>query len=205
MNLHQWVGKEYWLMKQIDVYRFDELPKDAQDYVFENYDRDPKLRGILDIVSQWEENGADAQWQIDVEIALDFADNKDLKVNEDYIKKLEFNWKNIQDPMKLEWSKIFEDVVFWDDDSPIYLEFENNKNDLKIVRSISDRQFDKLSSSMQRGIKEYESNAKEFAKILTDAKHDAIYYAIPEDDLLYALNDIRYDFIITEEGKVVLL
>ena len=188
-------------MRQVEVYTFNELPEEAQDYIIDNFDTKRNLREVLNLVSQWEQDAADAQWNIDKDIALDFADNKNISVDEDYLD--DFNPNDFQH--EIEWSKVIDPVVFEVDGKNIELDFENKKSECIIKRSISDNDFRRLPHRDRKEIKTFEANVKKFATMVLDAIHNCQYYELPEDDLRYALGDAGLEYIVKDSGEVRLI
>lgn len=187
-------------MKSVNVYSFEELEKEYQDYIIDNLD-DRRYQEISNEVEAWDRDAADALWSIDLNIALDFADDEDLDINEDYLLEIDLSTNN-----DIDWLKVFNDVQFWDDDFDIQLEFEKKGiYDFKIVRSVSPTRFEKLSRSVRKSIETYEDNVNKFATMIKDVIKAYDSYQMSEDDLRYALSDTDFEFVINKNDIPILV
>lgn len=210
-------------MRKLDIYTFDELPEEYQDYLIYHADEFTK---IADSIETQTKEGAEAQFIIDTDIAIEKLTSYDIEVDETEIDRIvtrgnKRGWSTSDVIIeKIDWSMIFEPIELelpGFDDS-IYISFDSildRRNELECIISWYTAEgeevvidlpqvSDYFNKSDEKTIRRIYEHCQDFVDSIIKAIENAVNYEIPEDDLRYFIQDMDLEYFIKNDKVQIL-
>ena len=214
-------------MRKLDIYTFDELPEEYQDYLIDHADEFTK---IADEVETQTKEGAEAQFIIDTDIAIEKLTSYDIEVDETEIDRIatrgnKRGWSDSDVIIeKIDWSRIFEPIELelpeaqLSFDDLIYISFDSildRRNELECLISWYTAEgeevvidlpqvSDYFNKSDEKTITRIYEHCQDFVDSIIKAIEDAVSYEIPEDDLRYFIQDMDLEYFIKDDKVQIL-
>ncbi len=210
-------------MRKLDIYTFDELPEEYQDYLIDHTDEFTK---IADEIETQTKESAKAQFIIDTDIAIEKLASYDIEMNETAIDEIvtrgnKYKWSDADRIIdRINWSMIFEpiELELQGFDDLIYISFDSildRRNELECIISwdmpegeeiVIDlpQVSDYFNKSDEKTIRRIYEHCQDFVDNIITAIENAVNYEIPEDDLRYFIQDLDLEYFI-KNNKVQLL
>lgn len=210
-------------MRKLDIYTFDELPEEYQDYLIDHADEFTK---IADEVETQTKEGAEAQFIIDTDIAIEKLTSYDIEVDETAIDEIvtrgnKYKWSDADGIIdRINWSMIFEPIELelpGFDDS-IYISFDSTldrRDELECIIHWDTSEGEKVvidlpqvsdyfNKSDERTIRRIYEHCQDFVDSIIKAIENAVNYEIPEDDLRYFIQDMDLEYFIKNDKVQIL-
>lgn len=214
-------------MRKLDIYTFDELPEEYQDYLIDHVDEFTKIADVIEIQT---EEGAEAQFIVDTDIAIEKLTSYDIEVDETEIDRIvtrgnKRGWSTSDVIIeKIDWSRIFKTIELelpeeqLSVDDLIYISFDSfldHRNELECLISWYTAEgeevvidlpqvSDYFNKSDEKTIRRIYEHCQDFVDSIITAIENAVNYEIPEDDLRYFIQDMDLEYFIKNDKVQIL-